>query len=100
MSATQNGRTLTFLPSQAFRGDKAYGPPSDVYSFGMLLFEVVTRTTPWSHLTATEHLPKFSELNDALQKGTFLLPAPLCRHPEFRASICHASHEDLCFCFS
>lgn len=58
---------------QMFRGDLTYCTAVDVYSFGMVLWEVFTRELPWSHLFASKSVPDacadFREIVRALKEN-------------------------------
>ena len=60
--------TLLWMAPEVFRGDENYGPGVDVYSFGILLWELATRKTPWSELSS-DPTELFRDLNHALQTG-------------------------------
>lgn len=60
--------TLLWMAPEVFRGDLTYGPPVDVYSFGILLCELATRQRPW-HELSSDSATFFDELNHALQTG-------------------------------
>lgn len=52
-----------------FFGNTNYGPEVDAYSFGIILWELLTRRTPWDELQATEPLELFAALDAALRNG-------------------------------
>jgi serine/threonine protein kinase len=60
--------SLLWMAPEVFRGDQHYGQELDVYSFGIVLWELATRRTPWSELpeAETEFMEQF---NHALQTG-------------------------------
>ena len=60
--------TLLWMAPEMFRGDRNYGQAVDVYSFGIVMWELTTRITPWSELPI-DHTAFFRELNRALQTG-------------------------------
>lgn len=60
------------MAPEIFRGDSTYTAAVDVYSFGIVLWELATRETPWCGLAGGAHpnTPDFFvALNDALQCG-------------------------------
>eukprot|EP00037_Helgoeca_nana_P009398 m.82503 g.82503 ORF g.82503 m.82503 type:complete len:1195 (+) comp19552_c0_seq1:104-3688(+) len=67
---TQASGTLLWMAPEAFRGDCSCGSAVDVFSFGLILWEIATRRTPWDELGAA---PRYAELVDqltvALQTG-------------------------------
>jgi len=53
-----------------FRGDSDYGAEIDVYSYGVIMWEIATRDTPWDELgNDLSHAELFRRLNVALQTG-------------------------------
>jgi serine/threonine protein kinase len=68
IAMTKAAGSLLWMAPEVFRGDRFYGPPVDVYSFGILLWELATREPPWADLPA-EELAFFDALNHALQSG-------------------------------
>ena len=62
--------TLLWMAPEVFRGDQNYTFAVDVYSFGIVLWELATRETPWAEIggigTKTAF---FQQLNRALQTG-------------------------------
>lgn len=70
-SLTRSAGTLLWMAPEIFRGDSSYGKVVDIYSFGMLLWELVTRETPWiSDLWVGGTDEYFiSQLSCALQTG-------------------------------
>jgi serine/threonine protein kinase len=61
--------TLLWMAPEVFRGDQNYGPPVDVYSFGIVLWELATRLTPWADELPSDKASQFLDLNHALQTG-------------------------------
>lgn len=62
--------TLLWMAPEMFRGDQNYGPKVDVYSFGIVLWELATRQEPWKELRlgpVFESREFFLDLNLALQ---------------------------------
>lgn len=60
--------SILWMSPEVFRGDQNYGPAVDVYSFGMVLWELTTRKIPWYDIR-TQETEFFLELNRALQSG-------------------------------
>lgn len=62
--------TLLWMAPEVFRGDQNYNLSVDVYSYGILLWELATGQVPWSEMQSCEdELLFFEELNHALQTG-------------------------------
>jgi serine/threonine protein kinase len=53
---------------ELFLGDR-YGPAVDVYSFGIVAWELAARETPWDELGAKDYLDEFNMLDMALRTG-------------------------------
>lgn len=72
-TVTRAAGTLQWMAPEIFRGDTHYGRAVDVYSFGMVLWELTTRKIPWSELydgtIKSSHVTFFDKLNTALQTG-------------------------------
>ena len=68
---TKGAGTLQWMAPEVFRGDKNYSTAVDVYSFGIVMWELATRKTPWKEDIADSdnavHL--FNGINRALQTG-------------------------------
>ena len=65
---TKAAGTLQWMLPEIFRGDQNYTKSLDVYSLGIVLWELATRKTPWvDELSAETEF--FGELNFALQTG-------------------------------
>jgi serine/threonine protein kinase len=60
--------TVLWMAPEVFRGDEFYGPKVDVYSFGIVMWELATRLPPWSELSRNE-VTFVEQLNDALRRG-------------------------------
>jgi serine/threonine protein kinase len=60
--------TMLWMAPEVFRGDEFYGFGVDVYSFGIVLWELATRLQPWSELSRNE-VVFIEQLNGALQTG-------------------------------
>ena len=86
-TSTKAVGTLLWMAPEVFRGDTDYGPAVDVYSFGIVLWELSTRKLPWDDEGVDNQSPPefFTMLNKALQTGVRpLLPASLVvGHPAF-----------------
>lgn len=55
---------------EVFRGDQSYGSPVDVYSFGIIMWEISTRQKPWSDLgDDASFIGLIKLLTTALQTG-------------------------------
>ena len=78
-------------PPQApelFFGD-AYGFAVDVYSFAIIMWELLTRGWPWAELNAADYLDGFAKLDDALRAGRRPAYAAVLEteHPVFVATM-------------
>jgi len=83
---TKAAGTYMWMAPEVFRGDTSYGTKVDVYSFGIVLWELATRQEPWSELPNDE-AGFFRALNLALQTGR-RPPIPYnvaAAHPQFVA---------------
>eukprot|EP00035_Acanthoeca_spectabilis_P027448 m.466603 g.466603 ORF g.466603 m.466603 type:complete len:1083 (-) comp25399_c0_seq1:69-3317(-) len=70
ITMTAGTGTLLWMAPEVFRGDKAYGPAVDVFSFGIMLWELATRKTPWHDLGADlSYVELLQQLTSALQTG-------------------------------
>ena len=61
--------TMRWMAPEVFRGDQNYTKAVDVYSFGIVLWELATRRVPWVGELPSERLELFEGLNRALQLG-------------------------------
>eukprot|EP00035_Acanthoeca_spectabilis_P033031 m.21650 g.21650 ORF g.21650 m.21650 type:complete len:1167 (+) comp5717_c0_seq1:171-3671(+) len=79
--------TLLWMAPEMFRGDENYGPAVDVYSFGLILWELMHRKKPWEGELASSlsEADFFHQLNMALQTG---------RRPAFSSDV-RAQRADL-----
>ena len=66
---TKAAGSLLWMAPEVFRGDQSYTKAVDVYSFGVLLWELATRKTPWEDEFASDQMTFFNGLNRALQTG-------------------------------
>jgi serine/threonine protein kinase len=66
---TKAAGTLLWMAPEVFRGDQHYTKAVDVYSFGIVLWELATRKVPWVDDLSSDHAAFFEGLNLALQKG-------------------------------
>ena len=67
---TKAAGTLLWMAPEVFRGDENYGPAVDVYSFGIVMWELVTREEPWKEIiSGRSPTVLFQALNHALQTG-------------------------------
>jgi serine/threonine protein kinase len=66
---TKAAGTLLWMAPEVFRGDQTYTKAVDVYSFGIVLWELATRQTPWVCELLPENAQFFASLNLALQSG-------------------------------
>jgi len=60
---------LLWMAPEVFRGDQTYTKAVDMYSFGIVLWELATRQTPWVCELPPENAQFFESLNLALQSG-------------------------------
>eukprot|EP00038_Savillea_parva_P029806 m.73591 g.73591 ORF g.73591 m.73591 type:complete len:1221 (+) comp8848_c0_seq1:376-4038(+) len=69
---TKASGTLQWMAPEVFRGDQNYGKAADVYSFGIVMWELATRKIPWKDDIANSDIRVrlFQGLNRALQTGT------------------------------
>jgi serine/threonine protein kinase len=67
---TKAAGTLLWMAPEVFRGDQNYTKSIDVYSFGIVLWELATRKTPWKDTEGGDiETILFEEINRALQTG-------------------------------
>ena len=64
--------TMRWMAPEVFRGDHLYGRAIDVYSFGIVMWELTTREMPWNEIERVQFgeqgkVSFFKELNHALQ---------------------------------
>lgn len=52
MTMTRGVGTVLWMAPELFVGRTKYGPKVDVYSFGVILWELATRENPWSDVEA------------------------------------------------
>ena len=67
---TKAAGTTRWMAPEVFRGDRIYGRAVDVYSFGMVMWELTTLRTPWMELEGDgeyDGVEFFKKLNRALQ---------------------------------
>ena len=85
---TKGVGTPLWMAPELFVGGTKYGPEVDLYSFGVILWELATRKTPWEEeLEATQYIVFFAALYTALENGDRpTVPAELVKTaPEFVA---------------
>eukprot|EP00035_Acanthoeca_spectabilis_P005475 m.114177 g.114177 ORF g.114177 m.114177 type:complete len:128 (+) comp13043_c0_seq3:1609-1992(+) len=85
-TTTKAAGTLLWMAPEVFRGDLDYSAAVDVFSFGVVLYELATREAPWAELRAADSEPEFFEaLNRALQTGQRpdVPPEIVTRFPQF-----------------
>ena len=68
-SMTKAAGTQLWMAPEVFRGDRNYTNAVDVYSFGIVLWELATRKVPWDGELSSDELKFFDGLNRALQSG-------------------------------
>jgi serine/threonine protein kinase len=66
---TKAAGTRPWMAPEVFRGDQDYTKAVDVYSFGIVLWELATRKVPWEGELSSDELELFEGLNRALQSG-------------------------------
>ena len=64
---TKGVGTILWMAPELFIGGTKYGPEVDVYSFGMILWELATRQIPWDHITEPEFIRFYGMLSAALK---------------------------------
>lgn len=91
---TGGAGTPRYMAPEVARMDDDYGFPADVYSFSILLWQIVTHRTPYKKITTTAQFdtrvvkkhqrPSLSYVENAQLKN--LLEAGWCPHPQERPS--------------
>eukprot|EP00041_Stephanoeca_diplocostata_P030984 m.951137 g.951137 ORF g.951137 m.951137 type:complete len:899 (-) comp23863_c0_seq1:429-3125(-) len=86
-SMTKGVGTLLWMAPELLLGGSLYGPEVDVYSFGIILWELITREDPWSDLVPadTGYLEFCEALNSALASN--VRPHVPLTTPDFDASV-------------
>jgi len=65
---TKAAGTLLWMAPEVFRGDQNYTGAVDVYSYGMVMWELATRKKPWVD-ELPDNTESFWQLSRALQTG-------------------------------
>ena len=55
-SMTRAVGTMLWMAPEVFFGSTKYGPEVDVYSFGVMMWELITRKNPWHELGAETYI--------------------------------------------
>jgi len=67
---TKGVGTPLWMAPELFIGGTKYGPEVDVYSFGMIMWELATRKVPWAEeIAETQYIYFFGALSKALEDG-------------------------------
>ena len=66
---TKGAGTWRWMAPEVFRGDQNYTKAVDVYSFGIVLWELATGKVPWDGELSSDELKLFEGINLALQSG-------------------------------
>lgn len=66
---TKGVGTQLWMAPEVFFGHSKYGPEVDVYSFGIIMWELATRKVPWYELEAPDYITQFRLLDEALKEG-------------------------------
>eukprot|EP00035_Acanthoeca_spectabilis_P005438 m.113568 g.113568 ORF g.113568 m.113568 type:complete len:1135 (-) comp13027_c0_seq1:1812-5216(-) len=61
--------TMFWMAPELFRGDQRYSWPVDVYSFGIILWELMSLEQPWPEFHNTDYLEAFAGLGTYLRQG-------------------------------
>jgi serine/threonine protein kinase len=87
---TKAAGTLLWMAPEVYRGDQTYTNAVDVYSFGIVLWELATRKAPWVDELSSETV-FFEQLNTALQTGRrpAIPDSVLAEHSAFVAVMRH-----------
>ena len=75
------------MAPEVFAGGSRYGPEVDVYSYGVIMWELLTRQQPWDELEATQYIEFYAALSAALEAGRrpAVAPADAEAHPQYVA---------------
>ena len=66
---TKGVGTLLWMAPEMIKGGTKYGPAVDVYSYAIIMWELITRKNPWDELPADSYLEFVSALESALEFG-------------------------------
>ena len=67
---TKGVGTPLWMAPELFVGGTKYGPEVDIYSFGMIMWELATRKVPWAEeIAETQYIYFFGALSKALEDG-------------------------------
>eukprot|EP00041_Stephanoeca_diplocostata_P035245 m.1234281 g.1234281 ORF g.1234281 m.1234281 type:complete len:1427 (-) comp24665_c0_seq11:370-4650(-) len=61
--------TPLWMAPELLRGDSEYGPSIDVYSYGIMLWEIWARRDPWEDIVANDYLAFWTLLETAVTSG-------------------------------
>ena len=82
---TKNSGTPLWMAPEVFAGSSHYGPEVDVYSFGIIMWELLTRRQPWDEIEAAEYIVFYAALCDKLETGQrpAVDPADATQHKQY-----------------